>query len=155
MTSRLAILGVAAALAGCDSARPENVGASVPGNEPSRPAATPDRVAAEEQVASALLITLEDEGVRLVDPATGSARPLPFGTPAATAIGALGAAAGAPPVEQSVNSECGAGPILHARWANGLVALFQEDRFLGWDSREPGLATATSDSAVLPPIPRA
>ena len=60
----------------------------------------------------------------------------------ATVVAALDASFGATAVEQGVNAECGAGPILHARWANGFVALSQEEDFLGWDSREPGLTTA-------------
>jgi hypothetical protein len=92
--------------------------------------------------AAAMTLALDDEGLRLIDPTSGSARPLPFGTPMATAIAAATSTFGGPPIEQSVNQECGAGPVLHARWPNGFVALSQEDRFLGWDSREPGLTTA-------------
>ena len=141
MTLRLSTLALAVALAACDSARPDNVAAAVAGNE-GAPLAAEAAPTGTTAPVGAVAVNLDDEGLRLVDPATGSARPIAFGTPMATVIAALDASFGAAPVEQSVNAECGAGPILQARWANGFVALSQEENFLGWDSREAGLTTA-------------
>ena len=141
MIPRFAILAVAL-LAACDSARYANDVVPFEADEAAAPLAAPGGATKGETALGAATVNLDDEGVRLVDPATGSARALPFGTPMATVIAALEASFGAAPVEQEVNPECGAGPVLHARWANGFVALAQEDRFLGWDSRERGLTTA-------------
>ena len=137
------LLVLVAGLAACDSTRPNNVTAPAAGTEAAAPLPPTGTTAGNSAApVAALAVTLDDEGLRLVDPASGSARPLPFATPMATTIAALNASFGTPPVEQGVNPECGAGPVLHVRWANGFVALSQEDRFLGWDSREPGLTTA-------------
>lgn len=92
--------------------------------------------------AGGVVVALDGDGIRLVDPESGASRPLAFGTARDQATETLADAFGSPPVEQATNAECGAGPILHVRWPNGFVGLFQDDRFLGWDARARGLATA-------------
>lgn len=94
----------------------------------------------ERPAAAARPAALDGEGVRFVDPSTGATRLLAFGTPSQPALAALGTAMG-PPAERQVNSDCGAGPILHVQWPNGFTALIQEERFLGWGVAEPGLTT--------------
>lgn len=73
-------------------------------------------------------LAIEGEGLRLFDPATGSARPIPFGTPWDQALAAL-AVRGAPATGR--NEECGAGPLDFARW-DDLTLYGQDGAFVGW-----------------------
>ena len=108
--------------------------AAQPAPGPSADGARP----AEREVA----VNLDPEGVRLVEPESGASSLLSFGTARSQAVAVLDRGFGAAPEEQTLNAECGAGPILHVRWRNGFVGLFQEDDFLGWTVLEPGLSTA-------------
>ena len=75
-------------------------------------------------------IAVEAEGLRLVDVQTGAARPLPFGMPKDQLLALLESFRG--PADGGTNSECGAGPLDYAVWADGLTLHFQDDRFAGW-----------------------
>lgn len=74
-------------------------------------------------------LAMEGEGLRLVDPATGSSRPIPFGTPWPQVL-ALLASRGEPATGR--NEECGAGPLDYARWDDSLTLYGQEGLFVGW-----------------------
>ncbi|WP_114953950.1 hypothetical protein [Sphingosinicella terrae] len=142
--------GIAAAavlmlVAGCGAGDADNVPA--PAGAASNVAQAGDAATGSPDPAlrapsAATLVTLDPEGVRLVDADSGAARLLAFGTPQAQAVEALGRAFGAQPSEQAVNEECGAGPILHVEWANGFTGLFEEESFRGWFVGERGLSTA-------------
>ena len=82
-------------------------------------------------------LAVEAEGLRLFDPASGSARPIPFGTARAQTLAAL--AFRGPPGTRT-NGECGAGPLAYASWPDGLQIWFQDDKFAGWalDGRTEG-----------------
>jgi hypothetical protein len=142
---RLLAACVALLLAGCGSG-PDN-GTTA---EPLTGAAAANRVeAAPPPVANdsaeapeAPALALEAEGLRFFDPRSGSASPLPFGVGKEQVLKALTASFEASPREQGRMEECGAGPVEQATWPNGFVALFQEDKFLGWEAREGGLTTA-------------
>jgi hypothetical protein len=84
--------------------------------------------------AQAMALTVEAEGLRLVDPASGSARPIPFGTPRALVMIPLASRGAA---ETGTNAECGAGPLAYARWPDGLTLWFQEGAFAGWALNAP------------------
>lgn len=76
-------------------------------------------------------IALDSEGLRFVDPDSGSTRPLPFGTEIEQTVKAVTNQLGEPR-DRSVNPECGAGPLTFVSWANGLNLLFAENQFVGW-----------------------
>lgn len=88
------------------------------------PAPSSDRPAADSA-----FLALEGEGLRAFLASTGSARPLPFGTPSADALAFLSAVLRTEPVEQGVNVDCAAE---YATWENGLTAWFALERFAGW-----------------------
>ena len=139
--ARTTIAGACALLllSACDHAReqesiavsPEPAPASAP--EPVAPAAAADPV-----------LSVAPEGLRLFDPASGSARPLSFGLPAEQVLAAIEASRG--PAERGTNEECGAGPMEFARWPDGLGLAFQDGVFVGWslDDRAGGVLTTTS-----------
>ena len=85
-------------------------------------------------------LALEGEGLRVFNPDTGAARPLPFGMAQAQLMAVLATRGEA---ETGVNGECGAGPLGHAAWPDGLTVRFQDDRFVGWsvDMRAAGKLT--------------
>ncbi|HEY6817652.1 MAG TPA: hypothetical protein VI168_19115 [Croceibacterium sp.] len=74
-------------------------------------------------------LAVDGEGLRLFDPASGSARPLPFGTPWQRAVMALGFL-GEPLTGR--NEECEAGPLDFARWDGWLTLYGQDGAFVGW-----------------------
>ena len=93
------------------------------------------------------VIALDPDGLRFVDAATGSARPLPFGTPEADVVRAVAARYGAP-AEASRNEECGAGPLAFSTWPDGLRLAFQDGRFAGWSLGERASPRLTTMAGV-------
>ena len=85
-------------------------------------------------------LAIEGEGLRIFD-AAGAARALPFETPQATVIAAVAASVGGAAPEVTTNSECGAGPVQFARFANGLQLAFQDSKFAGWTLDQESLST--------------
>lgn len=94
-------------------------------------------------------LAVEAEGLRLFDPASGSARPLPFGTGRAQAMAALASRGAA---ETGTNADCGAGPLAYARWPDGLTLWFQDERFAGW-ALSPRPDTAPRPDSAPPSAP--
>ncbi|HEX8667316.1 MAG TPA: hypothetical protein VF727_02965 [Allosphingosinicella sp.] len=140
-------MSVAVLLVGCGSEPRNGTAAEAESGVTGAPAnaveAAPPSMANEaagEREAPAL--ALEAEGLRFFDPNSGSASPLPFGAPKEQTLKALTASFETPPAEQGTMEGCGAGPVDQARWPNGFVALFQDDKFLGWEVRQAGLTTA-------------
>lgn len=86
-------------------------------------------------------LAVDGEGLRLFDPDTGSARPIPFGTPWPQAVAAL-AFLGQPLAGR--NEECEAGPLDYARWERSLTLYGQDGKFVGWfaDGSSGTIATA-------------
>lgn len=109
--------------------------------------ASPAAPAAPSTVAAPVL-AIDGEGLRLFNPATGSARPIAFGSTRAATLAAL-AFRGTP--EFARLEECGAGPLDQAAWPDGLRVYFQDGKFAGWavDARgndgtgKPAIATAS------------
>jgi hypothetical protein len=64
----------------------------------------------------------------------------PIGAPKALVLAAATEAGGAPK-STGPFAECGAGPMDHADWDNGLQLLFQEDKLAGWQTRTPDIPT--------------
>ena len=141
MNARALILPLAIGLAACDPPRSDS-NASPPANAAAPGTAAPaGNTAAPDGEATRPALMIEAEGVRLVDPESGSARPLAFGAPLEQTIEALNRTLGGPPSERGTNAECGAGPLVIAEWGERFTALFQDDRFVGWEAG-PGVSTA-------------
>jgi hypothetical protein len=110
-----------------DSVAPAN-SAVAPFDATPAPAAVPTKATAS--------LAVDGEGLRLFDPSSGAARPLPFGTPRAQLLAAL--AMRDPPTFGT--QECPAGALAYAAWPDGLKLYFQKDQFIGWalDDRARG-----------------
>lgn len=79
--------------------------------------------------ADRIAVAVDDDGLRLIDEQSGSARPVPFGSKEADAIATLEVLLGRP--ERSRNEECGAGAIDFAIFG-GLALHFQQGQLVGW-----------------------
>lgn len=122
-------------VAGCGSeaSAPNQTGAAaapVPAETPA-PRPTPSASAAAV-TAPAPAIVLEGDGLRLIDPETTHATPLPFGTERALVIRAIGLGMGGVPDETGRLEDCGPGPLDTATWKKGLQLYFQAGKFVGW-----------------------
>ena len=111
---RVAILGLAAALAGCS------------GQVPAPIATAPVGLATDAEG----LIALQN-GLR-VD----------FGRTQSSTIASATKLMGAAPDQVVTNSECGAGPLDIATWNNRLTLLFQGGNFRGWVANSRKIAAA-------------
>lgn len=135
-----AAFGLAAVLTltACDTAEtpapaPASAPAAVPGGAPAM-------LPVDAAVPAEGGLAIEGEGLRLFN-ASGSARPIPFGTPQADVLAAVTRAVGGTTPAVITNGECGAGPTQFATFANGLNLAFQDDRFAGWFLDKPGPTT--------------
>ena len=134
---RLAVLAAPALLLAC---RGES--APDPAPSPAAPAApTAGQATSSDTAAPGLAV--DGEGLRLFAPDTGSAFPIPFGTPWDKTLAAL-AFLGTPLAGR--NEECEAGPLDYARW-DGVITLYGQDgKFAGWfaDGSSGTIAIATA-----------
>lgn len=99
-------------------------------------------------------LVLEGHGLRISGVAPGTE--LSFDTPKAATIEAVTKALGGPPGERGVNEECGGGGLEFAAWKDEITIWFEEDRFVGWDSKgrlkTPGGIGIGSGRADLAPL---
>lgn len=150
MTRIIPSLALAAALAAC-SADPD--AAPSPEANASRAAAAPVATASATATAAATpALAIEAEGLRLFDRASGSARPIPFGTDWQAVRTAL-AFRGEPGT--GTNSECGAGPLDYASWPDGLTLYAQGGKFAGWAVDERGDGGIGTAAGIAPGSTRA
>lgn len=136
---RIMIAGAALALAGCSEASPEP--ATAPSPTPSAAAASvPTPTPSARPTVTLAAISLDGDGITLVDPESGGSRPIPFGTAESDVLAAF-ALRGTP--KRSTNAECGAGPLAFADYPEGITLAFQEGKFAGWstDTRSGGRIT--------------
>lgn len=82
-----------------------------------------------EAVAPAALI-VDGEGLRLIDAASGSTTPLPFGTAGDAVIASLTRLIGRGPDEEGQGADCGT--AAYATWEDGISIWVERDRFVGW-----------------------
>lgn len=119
-------------------------------DQPVQPPAAPAApVAPAPPVAPvAPVLALDQEGLRMVGEG-GATRLLAFDRPTDETVQVLTGVLGEPK-NRSTNSECGAGPIDFVEWRNGLSALFQQDKFVGWslDGRAAGGVNLTTIDGV-------
>lgn len=143
--SLLAGLVLAAA---CAPATGEKNEAAAPEINASAAAANQASPPAVNQAAASLDVAVEGEGLRLIDEASGSARPLPFGMPKDQLLAILEAFRG--PADGGTNEECGGGPLDYAVWADGLTLYFQEGQFAGWALDERAAGAHATMSGIGP-----
>lgn len=95
---------------------------------PSPARMTPDQLAPAQTISAKLAV--DGEGLRLVDGDTGQTTPLAFGMPGEQLLAILEKTRGS--AVRGTNTECGAGPLDYANWADGLSIVSQRGRFVGW-----------------------
>ena len=96
--------------------------------------------AAAGPAAATTAVSLDGEGLRFVDRASGRTSLLAFGAPRVGAEEALARVAGAA-ADRNSSSECGAGPMDFTRF-DAMTLNFQDGRFVGWFlGDEPGAAS--------------
>jgi hypothetical protein len=131
---------LALAVAACTPTAPANdapastnapAGKAASGTAPSATAPQPPPVAAPT---AAPMLAVDGEGLRLVDPASGATRAIPFGTPDADTTAVLTAVLGRAPDERGETSECGSRRF--ARWNGAISAWFGDEGFSGWSLPE-------------------
>jgi len=116
-------------LAACGTAPANDAAPAAPANDTpmAAPAPSPTAIAAADTPA----LAIEGEGLRLIDPQSGRATPIPFGTPEANTVRAVTASLGAPD-DRSTNADCPTGAVQVARWNKGLSLHFRDGAFIGW-----------------------
>lgn len=84
------------------------------------------------------VVSLDGEGLRLVDPDSGATRPLGFGVPLDQLKLVTEKLKG--PAEAGRAEECGAGPLAYLSWDDGLTLYALDGLFAGWalDETAPG-----------------
>ena len=137
----------AAALAACSQSP-----ADAPAPESAAPTAAPPAVSGAASSAPSPALAVEAEGLRLFDPASGAARPIPFGTARAQVMTALAARGAA---ETGTNGECGAGPLDFATWGDGLTLWFQDGALAGWALNGVEGSAASTAAGIAPGSSRA
>lgn len=95
------------------------------------PATAPAPVTAAPPVPPRPALAIEGEGLRLVDPQSGRATPVAFGTPEARTLAAVTTSLGKPDAQGS-NADCPTGPVRFARWNKALTLHFRDGAFVGW-----------------------
>jgi hypothetical protein len=104
--------------------------------------ATEPAVTATVAPAAKPLLNLASDGLSLVDPDSGSARHVEFGTAQYQTTQMINSALGNF-TGQAENPECGAGPLTSFDYPGGLTLFFQEGKFAGWDlDGQGGYSTA-------------
>ena len=90
--------------------------------------------------AKAVALALDGEGLRLVETASGSTRPLAFGEEAALVTATLERVLGAPPTETGRVEDCAQE---YATWSPGFSVWFLDGTFVGWGLRDDGQPLTT------------
>lgn len=85
------------------------------------------------------------EALRVFTP-SGSARPIPFGTPIDDVMALLVSTEGRGPIAQGVNVDCAAN---FARWESGLTAWFSKGKFVGWSLDDAGAKVTTASGVGI------
>lgn len=96
----------------------------------------------------AVRVALAGDGVMLVEAASGSTRPIPFGTPDSMAVQAVAAVFGEPE-ERTVNEDCGMGPLEFVIFdGEGLLLTIYRGNLVGWAVRPPEGAALRTMSGI-------
>ena len=121
---------------------------------PEKPAAGDDSIPpampeakADGPAAATTAVSLDGEGLRFVDKASGKASLLAFGVPRVQAEEALARVTGKAD-DRSTNEECGAGPMEFTRY-DAMTLNFQDGKFAGWFlGNEPGADAFSTMSGI-------
>jgi hypothetical protein len=122
---KLAVLALMAMLAACKPAADKAAAGEDTVDAPPMPEAK-----ADGPDAATTAISLDGEGLRFIDKASGKSSLLAFGIPRAQAEDALARVAGQLD-DRSTNEECGAGPMAFTRF-DAMTLNFQGGKFVGW-----------------------
>lgn len=91
------------------------------------------------------VLSLDGEGLRLIDPDSGATRPLSFGVPLDQLKLVTEKLKGR--AEAGRAEECGAGPLAYLRWDDGLTLYALDGLFAGWALDETGAPPTGADGA--------
>ena len=94
------------------------------------------------------VVSLDGEGLRLVDPKSGATRPLGFGVPEDQLKLVAEKLKG--PAETGRAEECGAGPLSYLRWDDGLTLYSLDGLFAGWSLDETGAPVSAPAKGAKP-----
>ncbi|ALJ14934.1 hypothetical protein [Sphingopyxis macrogoltabida] len=142
---KLVALFILAALAACKPAADKPVADGDDKAVPTAPAVPEAK--ADGPAAATLAVSLDGEGLRFIDKATGKASLLSFGVPRAQAETALANVAGKED-DRSTNEECGAGTMEFTRY-DAMTLNFQGGKFVGWFlGNENGAASYSTMSGI-------
>ena len=109
-------------------------------------------VAAEAPVRESAAVGMTADG-RGLQP-NGTPLRIDFGRDEPGAVRAAAKLIGANPTERVVLEECGAGPMVSVRWANGFAMNFQYADFVGWSSEKKAGTPVAGTSGLQPGTPR-
>jgi hypothetical protein len=140
---RLTTIAVLAMLAACKPA------ADTPAADDNAVPTAPEvpEAKADGPAAATTAVSLDGEGLRFIEKASGKASLLAFGSPRAQAEAALARVAGEAD-DRSTNDECGAGPMDFTRY-DAMTLNFQGDKFVGWFlGNEPGAGQYSTMSGI-------
>lgn len=84
------------------------------------------------------VLTLDGNGLQ---PSTSALR-VDFGRAQTGVIDTVSRLLDERPAQISTNTQCRAGPVTSAQWANGLTLTFMDGNFLGWNTSDPALPVA-------------
>ena len=141
MKHALPLAAVAALmLAACEPTGAED---AAPAETPAVEDAATDASADAETDAA---LALDGEGLRLVNPETGSTRLIPFGGAQTETLAALAGPLGAPS-ETGSNAECPPGPLDFATFGEDMTLYFQDGAFAGWFTRAADQSTMNGIAA--------
>jgi hypothetical protein len=91
------------------------------------------------------VLSLDGEGLRLIDPDSGATRPLGFGVPLDQLKLVTEKLKG--PADTGRAEECGAGPLAYLRWDDGLTLYALDGLFAGWALDETGAPPSPTGGA--------
>lgn len=92
------------------------------------------------------VVSLDGEGLRLVDPKSGSTRLLSFGVQQAQLKLVAEKLKG--PASVGRNTECGAGPLAYLSWDDGLTLYSLDGLFAGWALDDSGVPSPAAKAAA-------
>lgn len=94
------------------------------------------------------VISLDGEGLRLIDPKTGASRPLAFGIDEKQLRQVAEKLKG--PAQSGRNEECGAGPLAYLSWSDGLTLYALDGLFAGWSLDAPSAGQIPAKTSGKP-----
>lgn len=116
-------------------------------DKPAAPASAPRPPASAAPALTPVKLALSNDGLIATVAETGAVQPLPFRRPKGQILVTM-TRAELSRGKESVNAECGAGPLTFVEWPDGLSLLFQDDRFVGWSADERSGGTLSFTNGV-------